>query len=121
MVYDSIQNKFYGSVPADFGKMGRGDTVLAIVGGLEGIPIAMEEVNPATPDEPESVTPRPRKKVHESKDSPKAKETAKKQVASTPVEPKKLIGSRPDVPCVVSFEIRWANKKDNVDLSYGHS
>ncbi len=110
VIYDTIQNKFYGNLPDGFPVTDRGDTLLAIVGELQGVPIAMQEPEPQTTESRQPTREKSRKK----QDTPRKK--SQQQVAQTTVEPAKLKGSRPNVPCMLSIEIRWSNKKDNVDL-----
>ena len=112
VVYDTIQNKFYGSIPGDFAEAASGDTLLAIIGGLEGVPVAMQEQ--------EESAKQPERRAEPTRQKPQTKEKApEKEPTASPVvvsEPARLKGSRPDVPCVVSIEIKWSDKKDNVDL-----
>lgn len=121
VVYDTIQNRFYGSIPAGFHARGDGDTILAIIGNLEGVPIAMAD--PQTPEEtPEEPV---RQRTRRTQESPASearteekprREEESMQVTTSTAAPAELNGSRPNVPCMLSFEIRWANKMDNVDL-----
>lgn len=111
VTYDSIQNKFFGSIQDPLLMKRSGDTILAIVGNVQGIPVAVAETRQPEEEEPEPVARKPRR---EKTQSPPPKE--EKLVTKTSVPESKLQGSRPDVPCVLSIEIKWANKQDNVDL-----
>lgn len=111
VTYDSIQNKFFGSIQDPLLMKRSGDTILAIVGNVQGIPVAVAETPQPEKEEPEPVARKPRREK-----TPPPPQKEEKLVAKTSVPESKLQGSRPDVPCVLSIEIKWANKKDNVDL-----
>lgn len=121
VIYDTIQNRLYADIPEDFPSKGTGDTVLAIIGNLEGVKIAEEDEEQL--ETPEGITQRPRSPREKTKKQTQSKEEVKEdepteKIAATPVtvKPAELKGSRPNVPCVLSIEVKWANKKDNVDL-----
>lgn len=102
--YDTLQMKFFGEIPDTLMSMREGDTLLAIITGYDNAP------NIASPKPIPTPTPKPKpKKPEETK-----QET---QAAKTPVvKPAELKGSKPDVPCMLSIEMKWDNKVDNVDM-----
>lgn len=103
--YDTLQSKFFGDIPDTLMSMREGDTLLAIITGYDKAP--------KTSSPKPIPTPAPRQQVRETPKQSKQQ----KQASSTPVvKPTTLKGSRPDVPCVLSIEIKWDDKSDNVDL-----
>ena len=112
LTYDKHQKKFYGSMPEALLDKQLGDTLLAIVGNIESVPVAS-----ASPEEPEIATRKRPEPERSEVSAPKKAPKEKKQVTSSMrVVPSTLQGSRPDVPCMLSIEIKWANKQDNIDL-----
>lgn len=121
VTYDTLEQKFYGAMPDSLMGKQPGDTLLAIISGFEkrteGIAGQPEQAEPQTPREVRPRTPRSPRETPEEKtektEEPKEEKSERQQPI---VEPPKLVGSRPDVPCKLSIEMRWASKKDNVDL-----
>jgi len=117
VTYDTIQQTFSGAIPASFLGKGTGDTLLAIVGRVEG-----KTVEKKTDPQPKEVVASLRQPVQRRPSAPKPeKKTPEKErepeVSEKPSVPANTMeGSRPDVPCVVSIEMKWGNKKDNIDL-----
>lgn len=134
MVYfDTTQMKIYGELPDSLLSKNEGDTLFTVLLAYKDLPKPKEEpekkfvYNEARP-KPE---PKPEKKVVKkteptprvNKPSPK-RETPKKTTPpkTEPTKTKKeekppaFKGTPPSVPAKVSFEIRWSNKEDNVDL-----
>lgn len=106
--YDTLQSKFFGDIPDTLLSMREGDTLLAIITGYDKAP--------KTASPKPIPTPAPRRQARQTPKQEK-QSTPKKQTAATPVvKPSTLKGSRPDVPCVLSIEIKWDDKIDNVDL-----
>jgi len=106
--YDTLQSKFFGDIPDTLLSMREGDTLLAIITGYDKAP--------KTASPKPIPTPPPKKRVTEKPKRPE-KPNEKKQASNTPVvKPSELKGSKPDVPCVLSIEIKWDDKVDNVDL-----
>lgn len=107
--YDTLQMKFFGDIPDTLMTMREGDTLLAIITGYDKAP------KTASPKPIPKPTPKPAPKPKEPKKPEEPKEDP--QAAKTPVvKPAELKGSKPDVPCVLSIEMKWDDKKDNVDL-----
>jgi len=105
VTYDTLQKKFYGIIPDSLLHKQTGDTLLAIVGDFESAPVG------STPS-PSPTPPRPIKQKSSTPEAKKEKEEAPKITVSA----SKFSGSKPDVPCMLSIEMKWDNKKDNVDL-----
>ncbi len=102
VTYDTLQKKFYGIIPDSLLHKQTGDTLLAIVGDFESAPVGPGNTKPDTPT---PVKQKPTKAKKEKEEAPKIT-----------VAPSKFSGSKPDVPCMLSIEMKWDNKKDNVDL-----
>jgi hypothetical protein len=126
ITYDTLQNKFYGMMPDSLWNMEEGDSLLAIIGKLEANPedvrsFARMEV-PELPKPKPPVQRKPKKTVKEEKpveqkEEVKEQEEEKAEPKPTPkITESKFTGSKPDVPCVLSIEVKWENKKDNVNL-----
>lgn len=121
ITYDTLQHKFYGMMPDTLRYSEEGDTLFAVIGKLEANP---EDVRSFTrmevPDFPVKKTPRKPVEQPAKKDKPEDPEetVAEEHVEEVKpvVEESKFAGSKPDVPCVMSIEIKWGNKRDNVDL-----
>ncbi len=118
VTYDSTQMKFFGHVPDELFDWQPGDTILAIIGEYGLAPKTEEPQRVVERSKP--VTRRrerpqaPKKEVVEEEKTV-AEERATAEPTPT-VAPSKFSGSKPDVPCVLSIEMKWASKKDNVDL-----
>lgn len=108
VTYDTLQNQFHGFVPDTVMGKQVGDTLLAVISEFKAVPKSSSKPAPIpAPTQPRQTT--PKKTVD--------KKSGKKEDKAKPiVTPSTLKGSKPDVPCVVSFEIKWYDKKDNVDL-----
>ncbi len=106
--YDTLEKRFFGEIPDTLLGMQPGDTLLAIIYDFETAP---QVARTATPTPKPTPKPTPRK-TPEKKETPKAKDEAPKVT----VTPSKFSGSKPDVPCVLSIEMKWDHKRDNVDL-----
>lgn len=121
VTYDTLEMKFYGYLPDSISDRQTGDTIFAVIGELTSNPEASAaeradkserkvkeriDRNRPTPA-PVSRTKKPDEEKPEPAEVPKLK---------SPVAPSKFTGSKPDVPCVLSIEMQWASKKDNVDL-----
>lgn len=103
--YDTIQNKFFGDIPDTLLSMREGDTLLAIITGYDKAP------KTASPKPIPVSTPKPT--PTQKREEPREE----KQASSTPVvKPSEMKGSKPDVPCMLSIELKWDDKIDNVDL-----
>ncbi|HLV53583.1 MAG TPA: hypothetical protein VKY29_06160, partial [Cryomorphaceae bacterium] len=117
--YDTLQGKFFGDIPETLAEMREGDTLLAIITGYYESPPEVASPKPIS-------TPTPRPAVRGVPMPSKTESPTEKSVeepvesaagAEAPrVRASELAGSRPDVPCVVSFEAKWDDKEDNVDL-----
>lgn len=124
VTYDTLEQKFYGEMPDFLLDKQPGDTLLAIISGFEkrreGIaeqPVQAEterprEVRPRSPKQPRES----REEKAENADTPEDVPEEKSVRPKATVAPSKFSGSKPDVPCKLSIEMRWASKKDNVDL-----
>ena len=110
VTYDTLQNQFHGFMPDTMLDMQVGDTLLAVISELKAVPKSTSKPAPL----PAQASPR-RTTPKKSDDSKSTKEEAK-ETSKVTVTPSTLKGSKPDVPCKVSFEIKWYDKKDNVDL-----
>lgn len=107
--YDTLQMKFFGDIPDTLLSMREGDTLMAIITGYDKAP------KTASPKPIPKPTPKPTPKPRDPKKPEEPKK--EKKAANTPVvKPTELKGSKPDVPCVLSIEIKWDDKTDNVDL-----
>lgn len=105
--YDTLQMKFFGDIPDSLMSTREGDTLLAIITGYDKAP------KTASPKPIPVSTPAPKKRVREKPEEPKQE----KQASKTPVvKPSEMKGSKPDVPCMLSIEMKWDDKVDNVDL-----
>ena len=126
ITYDTLQNKFYGMMPDSLWDMEEGDSLLAIVGKLEANPKDVRSFarmeTPELPKPKKPVQKRPKKTVKEEKpveqvDNKKEKPEEKSEPKPKPtITESKFTGSKPDVPCVLSIEVKWDKKKDNVNL-----
>lgn len=106
--YDTLQMKFFGEIPDTLLSMREGDTLMAIITGYDKAP--------KTASPKPIPTPPPKRQVREKREKPEEPKE-EKQAAKTPViKPTELKGSKPDVPCMLSIEIKWDDKTDNVDL-----
>lgn len=102
IVFDTIQNKFYGELPDSLNYKRVGDSLLSVVVEFNKLP-----------------TPKPAKEKPVVATPAKRSEPVKKEEPQTPVssaKPAKYRGSMPDVPCVFSIELKWDDPADNVDL-----
>lgn len=129
VTYDSLRKEFYGVIPDSLSNRQQGDTIFAVIGSIESEP--EESVTLADAGTPERIRQRiapperdPKNEKSErsnsreelkSEKSEEAKEEKEKNPNVT-VSPSKFTGSKPDVPCKLSIEMKWASKKDNVDL-----
>ncbi len=115
ITYDTLQKQFYGVIPDSMMGKQPGDTILAILSDFEHRPEAVAST--ANPEPRPPVRERPRS---ESRDTPEEKQDEpKEEREETPqvtIPASKFTGSKPDVPCVLSIEMKWGSKKDNVDL-----
>lgn len=111
VTYDKYQKKFYGTIPEELLNKKQGDTILAIVGDFASAPVANTKAE-------EPVTSPPASPRRERPQTPEKQVTQdeKQTVSKITVAPSKLQGSKPDVPCKLSIELKWDNKKDNIDL-----
>lgn len=107
--YDTLQNKFFGDIPDSLQSMGEGDSLLAIITGFDKAPKTSSPKPIPTP-------PPPKQRVREKREEPKDPEPVKQAEKTPVVKPAELKGSKPDVPCMLSIELKWENKVDNVDL-----
>lgn len=106
--YDTLQMKFFGDIPDTLQTMGKGDTLLAIITGYDKAP--------KTSSPKPIPSPPPKQRVRAKREEPKEPEPVKQATKTPVVKPSELKGSKPDVPCVLSIELKWENKMDNVDL-----
>lgn len=104
IVFDTIQNKFYGSLPDSLNYKRVGDSLLSVVVEFNQMPGTK-----APKESPVVSTPKPVK-------SPKPVKTEAPAEPVTSSKPTKYKGSMPDVPCVFSIELKWDDPADNVDL-----
>lgn len=127
ITYDTLQNKFYGIMPGSLVGMEEGDSLLAIVGKIEANPedvrsfARMEAPELPIPKKPVQKKPKTTTKEEEKvKPVEQAEEVKEKEEAKPEPRPtfteSKFTGSKPDVPCLLSIEVKWDNKKDNVNL-----
>lgn len=102
IVFDTIQNKFYGDLPDSLNYKRIGDSLLTVVVEFDRMP--------GTKSTPKERVAAPTKKA--------APTPKKEEVRSTPAtaKPARYTGSMPDVPCVFSIELKWDDPADNVDL-----
>lgn len=113
--FDTIQSKFFGDIPESLAELREGDTLLAIITGYYDSPVEVSSPKPLP-------TPSPKPTARKAPMPPKSKTTEaepeepRPEPATPRVKPSELVGSRPNVPCVVSFEAKWDHKEDNVDL-----
>lgn len=108
ITYDTLQNKFFGEIPDSLRYKQEGDTLLAVIAGFEITPSGVKTTPKSTP------TPQPKQRVAERKEDPKPQKS--EEAPKITVTQSKFTGSKPDVPCMVSIELKWDDKKDNVDL-----
>ncbi len=108
ITYDTLQNKFFGVIPDSLRFKKEGDTLLAIISGFEITPAGVQTTPKPAP------APASPRRTAESKAEPKA--TPREEAPRVKITESKFSGSKPDVPCMVSFELKWDDKKDNVDL-----
>jgi len=115
--YDTLEMRFSGYLPDSLSNRQTGDTIFAVIGELTARPVAIDDPAPrpkAPRPERRVAAPKPATPTTEPKDdTPEKEETPTRKPTVTP---SKFAGSKPDVPCVLSIEMKWANKKDNVDL-----
>jgi len=120
ITYDTLQNKFYGIMPDSLLNLEEGDSVLAIVGKLEANPEDVRSfARMETPQLPKPKKPVPKKSKKTVKEEEKPSEQPKDESKAEPkpkITESKFTGSKPDVPCLLSIEVKWDNKKDNVNL-----
>lgn len=103
IVFDTIQNQFYGKLPDSLNYKRVGDSLLTVVFEFNKMP----GLEPQPP-----VEKRPAKPAQKS-----PKTTTQAEPKSTPsTRAPKYKGSMPDVPCVFSIELKWDDPADNVDL-----
>ena len=129
--FDTTQMKIFGDLHDSLMYKQVGDTLFTVLVDYKELPMPKDDPKPvlAFNDRPTRKEPvkKPEPKVEEpkKKETPKTPEKTKKEDPKPPV-PKtqpttdkkvpRYKGDAPSVPSVVSFEINWANKEDNVDL-----
>jgi hypothetical protein len=137
MVYfDTTQMKIYGDLDDSLLTKSAGDTLFTVLVAYKDLPKPVKEpekkyvydeprpkpqptpipenkpVNqPPKPTPTKQPTPQPTPPKKE--EPPKKTEPTKEPPAQKPPEYK---GDAPSVPCLVSFEVQWGSKTDNVDL-----
>lgn len=120
VTYDTLQKKFYGIMPDSLLAMQEGDTLFTVVGKLEANPEDVRSFarmeTPARPQPKRTVQPKPKKEEPKKAEPQKAEKSEEKSTPKATVTQSKFAGSKPDVPCVLSIEIKWGDKIDNVDL-----
>ena len=114
---DTTEMKLFGHLPETLFGTEPGDSVLVVISAFVSTKAASEQpVRKVTPEERKRPKPTKVEIPREKKPAaPEPREEAKPEAAPT-VEPSKFTGSKPDVPCMVSIEMKWGSKKDNVDL-----
>ncbi len=136
MVYfDTTQMKIYGDLDDSLLTKSAGDTLFTVLLAYKDLPKPAEEpvkkwvyneqrplpqptVEPAKKpvNQPPKTAPEKKKEptTPTKKEVPEPKpEPAREPVAQKPPEYK---GDAPSVPCLVSFEVTWGSKSDNIDL-----
>ncbi|MEM6726138.1 MAG: hypothetical protein AAF598_18995 [Bacteroidota bacterium] len=140
LYFDTTQMKIHGALADSLAGKTIGDTLFAILVDYKDYPKAIAEKpalfafrnpepkpiekpkpNPAVAEKPAEVAPKP-KPLAKPKPAEKPEEVEKpaEKPAAKPMPPKpeppKYVGDAPSVPANVSFEIKWTNKDDNIDL-----
>lgn len=136
MVYfDTTQMKIHGVLPDSLLEKSAGDTLFTVLLAYKDLPKPPEMPEPKTVSVPKPTSPpvaakekalnqppaKPRttrtrsetRRQPTKKEMPKPAPTPEKK---TSPKPPVYRGDAPSVPCKVSFELRWANKDDNIDL-----
>lgn len=106
---DTIQMKFYGDLPDSLLEKQVGDTLLALIFDYKKAPKAAV-ARPVPPQAAQQKIAKQEiaKAIKEEKSTPKP--------ATPEVKRPQFQGSKPDVPCKLSIEVRWDDIEDNVDL-----
>lgn len=132
VMYDTVQQQFFGSIPDSLMDKIVGDSLLAVVvdykklPGIEDCPPPRE--CPECPELPKEVilatnTRTPEREVTKTVAKiPTQKTPSPERRANAPAPQKptprtsRYDGPLPSVPCTFSIELKWEDKKDNVDL-----
>lgn len=113
---DTLEMKFYGFLPDSMTDPQPGDTIFAVIGQLTGKTAVKGEEREARPAPKVRERTPARPEPSEKEKTPPTPEKEETPALKSPVPASKFSGSKPDVPCMVSIEMKWASKKDNVDL-----
>lgn len=137
---DTTQMKLHGALADSLAGKTIGDTLFAILVDYQDYPKAVKEKpalfafrnpDPKPIEKPKpNPAPEPAEKPVEVEPKPKplAKPAEKPETVEKPVEkpapkptppkpePPKYVGDAPSVPADVSFEVKWTNREDNIDL-----
>jgi hypothetical protein len=128
IMYDTVQKQFFGTIPDSMLDKRIGDSLLAVVFEYKKMP-SIEDCPPQRKCPPCPPVKRPTKREQAAKEKPKSPTEEIASNTSPTAEPKsdspqkpattkttKYTGPMPSVPCKFSVELRWQDKKDNVDL-----
>lgn len=141
VLFDTTQMKIHGELPDSLLYKEPGDTLFTVLLAYEDLPKPPKVEKPVfafnkpTPKpkvekpkvkEPKAITPpkdpspKPTKtkptQPEEKSKTPDPKPEVKKPTPKPTYEAPTFRGEAPSVPCLVSFELSWANRNDNVDL-----
>lgn len=114
VMFDTVQGQFFGEIPDSLMGKEIGDSLLAVVFEYKRLP-SIKDCPPQRkcPECPPCPPQRKPEKASAAKKEEAA--VAKKEPVSTP-KPSRYRGTLPSVPCNFSIELRWEDKRDNVDL-----
>ncbi len=131
--FDTLNMKLHCNLPDSFLQNRPGDTVLAVLVDYKDFPSQEKAIQKVFVQQKPKEKPAAKKSINQTPKKTLEKVPAKEEVEkeNKPVTPKeekpKIVevkkkdpppfkGSPPAVPCMVSFEINWSDKADNVDL-----
>ncbi len=118
LTYDTIDGKFFGIIPDSLMEKRVGDSMLVVISDY-GI---MPKPQNCPPQRPCPQCPKlPKVKRVKTKQTvstlPSRSKQKKERINARPVAKKSSYkGDLPSVPCLMSIELKWQDKNDNVDL-----
>ena len=131
--FDTTQMKIHGALPDSLLYKQAGDTLFAVLLDYKDLPLPKKKspkvisIKERVPSPPTAVAKPPKKttplKINQPKEPAKPEATKVVKVPEKPSPEKAPVpsvptykGSPPAVPCMVSIEVYWPNKTENVDL-----
>lgn len=126
IMYDTVQKQFFGTIPDSMLHKQVGDSLLAVVFEYKQMPSIKDcppqrkcppcpPVKRPTRQQQAATAKTPTEEIASNTSSTAESKSASTQKSAT-TKTTKYTGPMPSVPCKFSVELRWQDKKDNVDL-----